>query len=185
MIKYNEGYIGVGKNMRFIPHSCTFESFSVVDLFFAMSWQRRWSGRKTPKWMNVLHHSIDCAKLVKEMGGSNYEIHYALFHDAAEAILGDIPGPVKTHIPDFKKYENMVLREIFACVEEELGIDLPFGPKPELVSVADYECCIAERKFVGGFENSLMIRHVIYWLESLADIELLNLMAQSGNGPRF
>ncbi|MCP4275727.1 MAG: DUF429 domain-containing protein [Gammaproteobacteria bacterium] len=63
----------------------------------------------------------------------------ALLHDAAEAYLGDIPSPVKMHLPDFIKLEKIVHKAI--C--KRFGIKIKI---PRLVKEADRLLLGCERR---------------------------------------
>lgn len=62
----------------------------------------------------------------------------ALFHDAAEAYVGDMSRPLKQLLPEYAKIEKKISQAIFAS----LGIDWP--PPPE-VKAADYAVMAAEQ----------------------------------------
>ena len=62
----------------------------------------------------------------------------ALFHDVAEAFIGDMARPLKQLLPDYVKIEKNIERSIF----ESFGIDWP--PPPE-VKTADYSVMAAEQ----------------------------------------
>lgn len=63
----------------------------------------RWSGN-TP--ITVAQHSVMASYLSRHP-------REALFHDAAEALLGDINTPLKERFPQLRAYEEEVLGKIF------------------------------------------------------------------------
>lgn len=63
----------------------------------------------------------------------------ALFHDASEAILVDMPTPVKALLPEYRVLENTI----------QLAIAKKFGaahPKPHAVEMADKRMLATERR---------------------------------------
>lgn len=84
----------------------------VRDIAHGLSLVCRFGGQ-CREFYSVGLHSIYLSDIVfNEIGKSNYAI-VALFHDAAEVIFGDIPFPVKENLPDYKKYHDIFLRNIF------------------------------------------------------------------------
>jgi hypothetical protein len=62
----------------------------------------------------------------------------ALFHDAAEAFIGDISGPLKRLLPDYRMIEKKIARAMF----DRLGIEWPI---PCEIKCADYSVMAAEQ----------------------------------------
>src|SRR5262249_49194976 len=62
----------------------------------------------------------------------------ALFHDAAEAFIGDMSAPLKQLLPAYRTIEKKIERAIF----ERLGIEWPI---PIEVKHADYSVMAAEQ----------------------------------------
>ena len=50
------------------------------------------------RFYSVAEHSVLVATAVDELGGDDTAIAWALLHDAAEAFLGDWPGPLKRRL---------------------------------------------------------------------------------------
>lgn len=62
----------------------------------------------------------------------------ALFHDAAEAFIGDMTGPLKCLLPEYKVIEKKIERAIFKC----LGIE---WPAPTTIKSVDNSVMAAEQ----------------------------------------
>jgi len=90
---------------------------SLAAIALALGRQPRWSGR-SEKPFNVLAHSF----LVSELVGEGYSTD-ALLHDAAEAVVGDIPTNWKTDAD--RKREEGIMRRIY----RRLGRSWPLAPR--------------------------------------------------------
>lgn len=82
------------------------ESIDILDIAHALSMQCRFTGHCLT-FYSVAEHSVIVSYLVPEELGLD-----ALLHDAAEAYLSDIAGPLKPHISGFKELENNVMSVI-------------------------------------------------------------------------
>lgn len=87
----------------------------------------------TSKFYSVAQHSVLVSRIVPpELA------RWGLFHDAAEAFMGDVSSPLKQLIPDYKRIEHYVERVVW----EALGL---YGPLPREVKQADMSALIAEK----------------------------------------
>ncbi len=80
--------------------------FTVEEIANNLSNISRFTGN-TNRHYSVAEHSVFVSLLVPEEYSRS-----ALFHDAAEAFIGDIATPIKVKIPDIKEIEDNLLREI-------------------------------------------------------------------------
>jgi hypothetical protein len=88
----------------------------LVDVAHALSNVCRFGGH--PKYhFSVAQHSVFVSKRVEQQGGSRVLQLGALFHDASEAYLGDIPRPIK---PKF----GAIYRQLTAAVDEAIATAL-------------------------------------------------------------
>lgn len=82
---------------------------SLFDIAVSTARIPRFTGNCQREWV-VLSHQINVANICYKMG--NYEaIPYALLHDGAESVIGDIPTPFKTK--DIRDIEDKLLRNIY------------------------------------------------------------------------
>ncbi|MGB5325143.1 MAG: 5'-deoxynucleotidase [Pseudomonadales bacterium] len=106
--------------------------------FFAylskMRWIYRWGMKRNAIQENVMEHSFEVAAIAhclavigKEIFARDIEpesvLAAALYHDASEALTGDLPSPIK--------YHNRALRDAYKAVEhaaeQEMLSTLPSG----------------------------------------------------------
>lgn len=89
------------------------------DIAHALSFQCRYNGHCHAFYTTAEHsmHIADCiARRHKDNPNKkkvNRLVAQALLHDAAEAYVGDMPGPFKAMMPEFDKYEKDLMSKIF------------------------------------------------------------------------
>lgn len=116
----------------------TGEAPTIIDIAVGLGRQSRFAGQ-TAIFYTVLCHSLVCAKLVEQ----EYKIH-ALLHDAAEAIVSDVPSTWKYQatVDD----EHQILELVYA----DLGLEWPPSDKVRtIVKAADSACLAAESHALG------------------------------------
>jgi 5'-deoxynucleotidase len=111
----------------------------MINHFFAyiskMRWIYRWGMKRNAIQENVMEHSFEVAAIAhnlavvsKHVYGNdvdpNQVLAAALYHDASEALTGDLPSPIKYHnqkIRDaYKEVERTAEQEMLAMLPEEL-----------------------------------------------------------------
>jgi hypothetical protein len=98
------------------PSSITFD---LEDIVTPLSRICRFAGQ-TQEFYSVAEHSVMVSYLAEEMGGDAWQ---ALWHDAAEALVGDVTSPLKVQLPKFKRIEDGLL----AQMGRQFGFDFPFS----------------------------------------------------------
>jgi len=76
------------------------DTIDINDIAHALSHTARWGGH-SEAFYSVASHSIWVAEQVPD----GYKLE-ALLHDATEAYIGDMPKPIKKHLPDFVGLEK-------------------------------------------------------------------------------
>ena len=93
-------YIRTFTGIKFAPLSPRLEDIDIRDIAHALSNLCRFTGH-TPVFYSVAEHSVLVSKLVEP----EYALG-ALLHDASEAYLNDIAGPIKPFFPEYVKAEK-------------------------------------------------------------------------------
>ena len=147
-----DGWIETRWGTRFSVVSPKLEDIKMTDIVWSLSQIARFGGH-TSRFYSVAQHSIEVALRViheQSMGDGFFRpicemsriVREAILHDAAEAYLGDIPSPIKRHLPDYRKLE----RRLDAAIRERF--DLPAEISPE-IRVADLQALEAEANDLG------------------------------------
>lgn len=97
----------------------------VRDIAWSLGGIRRYLNHTTRPW-TVAEHSIVVAMIVRELGHDVQTQLAALFHDAAEAYIGDVPSPVKwamdaVYPPASTRAGSSALRAIERRVENAIN----------------------------------------------------------------
>lgn len=97
------------------------EDIDIVDIAHALARTGRF-GNHGDHFLSVARHSLDACQVAASYYHAPVATQLqALLHDAAEAYIGDIVGPVKLLLGDrVKQIENRFLR----AIGEHVGIDL-------------------------------------------------------------
>lgn len=96
-----------------------FDEIDLRDIAHSLSMQCRWNGH-TQRFYSVAEHCVLVAETVRRMGGTSTEVLAALLHDAPEAYLADLPGPLKGMLPEYQQIEWEHAR----CITVRFGLAL-------------------------------------------------------------
>lgn len=105
----------------------------------------RWGGRliEAAEFYSVAQHSVYVADVAATWGATEATRLAALWHDAAEAFIGDVCRPIKRRFPDFKALESPLLELLY----RELGLG-PHDYDADLVKRADNAVCRQEARVI-------------------------------------
>lgn len=104
---------------RFYPLDPRVAEVDVLDIAHALSLQCRFAGH-TKKFYSVAEHSVRVSYEVPDSLALE-----ALFHDASEAYLVDIPRPIKPYLAGYGAAEQRLMTVIAAAV----GFTWPMHPR--------------------------------------------------------
>jgi 5'-deoxynucleotidase YfbR-like HD superfamily hydrolase len=105
--------------------------FTIEDIAHGLSNICRYAGQ-CRAFYSVAEHCLHVSEVAK---GHEYA---ALLHDAAEAFIGDVPGPLKCQLSDYRQVEGEVERAIFS----RFGLPTPL---PKEVKNADMRVLASEQ----------------------------------------
>ena len=98
--------------------------FTIEDVAIALGKICRFNGHCNG-FYSVAEHSVYVSKIVPKP-----DALAGLLHDASEAFLGDMPGPLKWISPEFRRFEATIEEAVL----ERFGIE---GGLPKSVKIAD------------------------------------------------
>lgn len=126
------GWIITYTKKHFDPVNPDNSLIDIRDIAHSLSLVCRSAGQ-FPAFYSVGSHCIACEKEARQRGYSRFVCLACLLHDAAEAYLSDVAGPVKQALNDYKKIEKRLLDEIY---KKFLG-RLPNGEEEKKVKFID------------------------------------------------
>lgn len=152
--------------LEFYPLDPKPSNISPLDVAHALSLKCRYTGH-CEFFFSVAQHSVLLADWVAHLGGSVVDQRWALMHDASEAYLPDVAGPIKRHIPGFCEIEDRVLR----AVAERFHLPWPKNPwitdldrnfywRERRVLLKDVDWCSQDPELVTGeMVDTIPIEH--------------------------
>jgi hypothetical protein len=96
------------------PYAHNPEDVNLSDIAAALAKQCRFNGM-VQRFYGVAEHSVLVARLIQRWHPGKVELaRFALMHDAHEAYVGDLVGPLKRLIPRFGEIEDLVDAAVMA-----------------------------------------------------------------------
>lgn len=100
-------YIEVNSGARFYPFDLHRSEITIEDVAHSLAHNCRFNGH-TSKFYSVAEHSVIVSHLCEPRNALA-----GLIHDASEAIISDVPKPIKLHLPDVMRLENELENYMF------------------------------------------------------------------------
>lgn len=144
------GYTRMYTGRQFYPLDPRTSDFDIQDIATGLSREPRWNGQ-TDETYSVAEHCVLVSRLVPV----EYQL-VALLHDASEAYMKDLPGPIK-HLTALAAY-----REIESSVQNVIYKAFGVSPMPEedyrrIIKTVDNRVLVTEARdlfspprFLGG-----------------------------------
>lgn len=152
------GYITTFTGIEYYPCDPRPDDVTVEDIAHSLSFKNRWNSHSV-RPISVGWHSVQVMKLIVSWYASQdgtfwserqlaLVMLWALFHDAHEAYLADIPTKVKPFIPGWRELEDLNDKAIFKALHIDMA-DMP--PKAK-------EALIWADKAMGGAEGRALTK---------------------------
>lgn len=153
----------------FNPLSPDPSAIVIEDIAHALSLTCRYNGH-CRRFYSVAEHCV----LLTDVVESKHKLE-ALLHDATEAYLSDVPGPIKPQLPGYKHTEQAletIIRKVFG-LDGEVPADVKLADRRMLVTEARqvFTTCLDDwnlRLNVDPYDISLQ-----YWSPEQAEREFL------------
>lgn len=113
------GAIDTHSGERVRPLESDPSSIELSDIAHALAHLSRFAGQGT-EFYSVARHSVHVSREVEARGGSRAAQRWGLLHDATEAYLSDVPGPVKRTLPGYTHAES----RLAATIRTALGLEV-------------------------------------------------------------
>jgi hypothetical protein len=102
----------------------TLEMICIEDIAHALASIPRFGGHLNRHYSVAQHSTIGTM-----LASNKEEAKMFLIHDAAEAYMMDIPTPIKARLPDYKAYEDNLMR----VITEKFDIPYPFSSENKII----------------------------------------------------
>ena len=139
------GYITTYTGAHFYPTAPDEKNIHIEDIAHALSYICRGNGH-VKNFFSVGQHCINCTLEAMARGYSRRVCLGCLLHDAGEAYMSDVPRPIKVGMPQYKEWENEILRVVY---EKYLGSELS-AEEEQLVKQVDDDMLYFDMKVLLG-----------------------------------
>ena len=123
------------RGLLYRPISGVIMEGAFLAMLFRMKYINRWGLMRNSQTENLSQHTLECAFLAHYLAsvgnkhfGKNYNAEkiavYAMFHDCAEILTGDLPTPVKYHSEQMKstyaEIENIAAKKLLSYLPDDM-----------------------------------------------------------------
>lgn len=136
-VNAEDTWMQVASGARFHMYDPKPGEFDINDIARALSKACRYGGhlKRRELFYSVAQHSVLVCDVVTQRYPDDYRLQMqALLHDAAEAYIGDLPHPIKVHMPQFQELDNFLTAKVFTA----FGVDWN-GPEPMPPAIKDVD----------------------------------------------
>jgi hypothetical protein len=117
-VRTNKTWIQTYTGRQFWPLDPKPDEVFIEDIAWQLAGQNRWKGA-SKDLITIAQHSV----IVSRLADPDYALQ-GLLHDATEAYLGDMAGPVKSGLPDFCRAEQ----HLWTVIAERFGVPVELHP---------------------------------------------------------
>lgn len=97
-----DAWVQTHQGHQLYPFNIGTDAIDIIDIAHSLSMQCRFNGHVW-RFFSVAQHSINASYCVPP----EFALE-ALLHDAAEYVVGDLPSPIKHHLPEFSELEHRI-----------------------------------------------------------------------------
>jgi len=112
----SEAAIGTRSGQEVRPFDPRSQDVTLPDIAHATANVCRASGQ-SDVFYSVGLHSLYVSRDLERRGESPRTQLYGLLHDASEAYVADVPGPLKRHLPNYRRAEERVQSAIWTAFD--------------------------------------------------------------------
>ena len=160
-----KGHITLYSGIHFNPKNFTEYDFQATDIAHSLALTCRFRGH-SKRFYSVAEHSCHVHDFVYGLTEDYRQAAAALFHDAAEAYVGDTPGPLKTDL--IREEERKILRCIFS------KFCRPYTSIPDIVNQIDKNILHDEMHLLFDVDAEPIVgAHIQCWEWQKAEKEFL------------
>jgi 5'-deoxynucleotidase YfbR-like HD superfamily hydrolase len=131
-------WIQTNSAVKFFPFEPQPEDIRLEDVAHALSRLCRFTGH-VEHFYPVSAHCVAVLTVVSSLTDDLNTRKWALLHDTAEAFIGDMSAPIKSH-PSMEPFRRLEAK-VMEAVATRFGLE---GPEPELVKKVDTIICRLE-----------------------------------------
>jgi hypothetical protein len=124
------------------------ESLDRYEIAHGLSRIVRFCGQ-TPRPETVAEHSFWVAYRIWKETGDRKKAFVGLLHDASEALLQDIPAPLKAFLPDYRRIERIFQSHIYEAHGADFEICQEAVKKADMEQLAEEESVHFGRSYEG------------------------------------
>lgn len=135
-ITADTAYIETYTGRKFYPLAPRGEDINILDIAHALSNVCRYTGH-IRTFYSVAEHCLNVAAVLPD----RFKLE-GLLHDASEAYIADIAGPIKPFLPDYMAAE----KRLEAVLRERFGLPAEMSPE---VHEADMRMLVTEARDLG------------------------------------
>lgn len=175
-----ETYTGV----RFSLSAPQPEDVCVEDVAHSLAYQCRYNGH-IREFYSVAEHSCHVHDLLVREGHRDQVAFSGLMHDATEAYVGDLPAPLKSILPDYKRVEYLVWDAVTVAFGMQLTLPVRVRELDRLMVLAEKKRLKFDSDHDWGIDGDVPDVHIECWGPQEAKTQFALRFAKYRNSPKI